>query len=178
MKDLLKSYKITRRQLKQFHSSEESAAIRSYWSASIRDVDYIIEWLESGRQPVGLRGMERRSKKQREILVDPIKMQSYVRPGNGGCRVHVSEEERSLIDQYLSVLLDRERECYLMVYGGGLTHAKTAELLKISRGNVSTLLTRAQQKIELFQTVAAILVMAVFFYACGAKATYLYEQKK
>ncbi|GED69406.1 hypothetical protein BRE01_31080 [Brevibacillus reuszeri] len=162
MKDLLKSYKATRRQLKQIHKTEESPAIRSYWSGSIRDVDFIIEWLESGRQPVSIRGMERRSKKQREILVDPFKMQSYVRPGTGGCRVHANEEDRNLIDLYLNVLSEREQECYLMVYGGGMTHAKAAELLEISRGNVSTLLSRAHQKIELLQALIAILVMAIF----------------
>lgn len=177
MKDLLKSYKVTRRQLKKFKQNEQSFTIRLYLSESIRDVEYIIDWIESGRQPVAARGMERRSKRQREVLVDPFKMQSYVRPGTGGCRVHVSEEEQSLIDQYLSVLSECERECFLMVYGGGLTHAKAAELLRMSRGNVSTLLSRAQQKIELFQMMTAILMMAVFFLCLWGKSHLLIRAK-
>ncbi|RAP28612.1 hypothetical protein C2W64_04668 [Brevibacillus laterosporus] len=200
MKKLITSYKGTKKQLKsmlaQVVSSDQGAssdhahhsnqeALRSSLAASIRDVEYAIEWLETRRQPDNQRGIERRSKEQREILLDPFKMQSYVTPGTGGCRVGVSDAEREMIDFYLQFVTEKERECYLMVHGGGFTHDKVAEMLFLSRGNVSTLLSRAQQKIEFAKNLTAILVMAVFFLRkgalnplianvclCGAEATY------
>ncbi|MDN9012572.1 sigma factor-like helix-turn-helix DNA-binding protein [Brevibacillus laterosporus] len=182
MKKLITSYKATKKQLKNMlaeienPNQEASAgvghgtdreALRSSLAASIRDVEYAIKWLETGRQPDNQRGIQRRSKEQREILLDPFKMQSYVSPGTGGCRVNVSDAERQLIDFYLQFVTEKERECYLMVHGSGFTHEKAAEMLFISRGNVSTLLARAQQKIEFAKNVTAVLAMAVFFLIVG-----------
>ncbi|MGG0796630.1 sigma factor-like helix-turn-helix DNA-binding protein [Brevibacillus laterosporus] len=191
IKKLITSYKATKKQLKNMlaeienPNQEASAggvhgtdreALRSSLAESIRDVEYAIKWLETGRQPDNQRGIQRRSKEQREILLDPFKMQSYVSPGTGGCRVGVSDAERQLIDFYLQFVTEKERECYLMVHGSGFTHEKAAEMLFISRGNVSTLLSRAQQKIEFAKNVTAILVMAVFFLLVGCVKTFCCER--
>lgn len=191
IKKLITSYKATKKQLKnmlaEIENSDQEAssggvhgtdqkALRSSLAESIRDVEYAIKWLETGRQPDNQRGIQRRSKEQREILLDPFKMQSYVSPGTGGCRVSVSDAERQLIDFYLQFVTEKERECYLMVHGSGFTHEKAAEMLFISRGNVSTLLSRAQQKIEFAKNVTAILVMAVFFLLIGCVKIHFYER--
>ncbi|AYB36946.1 sigma factor-like helix-turn-helix DNA-binding protein [Brevibacillus laterosporus] len=191
MKKLITSYKATKKQLKsmlaQVTNSDQRAsadcvhgtdqeALRSSLAASIRDVEYAILWLETGRQPDNQRGIERRSKEQREILLDPFKMQSYVTPGTGGCRVGVSDAERDLIDFYLQFVTEKERECYLMVHGSGFTHEKAAEMLFLSRGNISTLLSRAQQKIEFAKNLTAILAMAVFFLISRGAKTLNYER--
>ncbi|QOS97570.1 RNA polymerase subunit sigma-70 [Brevibacterium sp. JNUCC-42] len=168
MEDLLKSYKQTRKELnralKAMDKGIETSADREYLAACIRDVEYAIEWLETGREPSSVRGMERRSKEQRAILVDPFLMQSYVQHGSpGGCRVAVTEEQASMIDFYMSLLSNGEREAYLMIYGGKLTYEKASELMGLSKGNIQTLIQRAKQKIELFQSLMAITLM-VFFY--------------
>ncbi|CCF12936.1 sigma-70, region 4 family protein [Brevibacillus laterosporus GI-9] len=191
IKKLITSYKATKKQLKnmlaEIENSDQEAsaggvhgtdqkALRSSLAESIRDVEYAIKWLETGRQPDNQRGIQRRSKEQREILLDPFKMQSFVSPGTGGCRVGLSDAERQLIDFYLQFVTEKERECYLMVHGSGFTHEKASEMLFISRGNVSTLLSRAQQKIEFAKNVTAILVMAVFFLLIGCVKTYFCER--
>ncbi|WP_438770022.1 sigma factor-like helix-turn-helix DNA-binding protein [Brevibacillus sp. JB24b] len=177
MEDLLRSYKQTRkelnRSLKAMDKGNETTADREHLAACIRDVEYVIKWIETGWEPAAVRGIQRRSKDQREILVDPFLMQSYAKHSSpGGCRVSVTEEQASMIDMYLSLLSNGEREAYLMIYGGGLSYEKAAELMYLSKGNIQTLIQRAKRKIELFQSLMAISLMVIFYFVVRKPTIY------
>jgi RNA polymerase sigma-70 factor (ECF subfamily) len=113
----------------------------------ISDCNYTLEWLETGRRPGNRRGIERRAAYQRERPVDPIVLQTYIRPETRHTAT-VSEEDRQRIENILGRLTPRERECYVMVIGSGLSYAEAAELVGVAKGSVQSFVDSAKKKIQ------------------------------
>lgn len=112
----------------------------------ITTLNYVIRWIQEGGMPAPVREVNRRSKEQREKMwlcadVAVIKKAIWRQQQS-----HVSEEERELLADLLTLLSPVERDAFVMVRGHGLTYEETAEHLGLSRGNISTLLKRAEEK--------------------------------
>ncbi|MED2005479.1 sigma factor-like helix-turn-helix DNA-binding protein [Brevibacillus laterosporus] len=156
MQELLKEYKETRKKLKKAYADlratetvldDVTESERRYLSEMISDVEYVIEWLETGRRPESKRGIERRAAYQREKLVDPLRMQAFVYRGTAGSPCNLTEWEKEQLEDALCCLSPREKECYILTHGEGFSFEETARFLCISRSSVQTLVTRAQNKI-------------------------------
>ncbi|RAP29140.1 hypothetical protein C2W64_04087 [Brevibacillus laterosporus] len=156
MQELLKEYKETRKNLKKAYADlratetvldDVTETEKNYLSEMISDVEYVIEWLETGRRPKSKRGIERRAAYQREKLVDPIRMQAFVFRGTAGSPCNLTEWEKEQLEDALCCLSPREKECYILTHGEGFSFEETARFLCISRSSVQTLVTRAQNKI-------------------------------
>ncbi|RFB35711.1 sigma factor-like helix-turn-helix DNA-binding protein [Brevibacillus sp. VP] len=153
MQELLKEYKETRKSLKKAYADLRATETvlddpeRRYLSEMISDVEYVIEWLETGRRPESKRGIERRADYQREKSVDPIRMQAFVFRGTAGSPCNLTEWEKEQLEDALCCLSPREKECYILTHGEGFSFEETARFLCISRSSVQTLVTRAQNKI-------------------------------
>jgi positive control factor len=111
---------------------------RQLLSEMIGDVEYVIEWLETGRCPGNRRGIERRAAYQRERLMDTVRMQAFVARSTAGSPANLTEWERQQNEDALCVLSDRERECYVLTYGECFSHAEIANLLGITKISVDT----------------------------------------
>jgi positive control factor len=157
MQDLLKEYKETRRQLKRAYESRkegekvlDNQAIteRQLLSEMIGDVEYVIEWLETGRRPGNRRGIERQAAYQRERLMDPVRMQAFAARSTAGSPANLTEWQLHQIEDALCVLSERERECYVLAHGECFTHSQIADMLGITKSSVDTHIKRAQQKIS------------------------------
>lgn len=123
----------------------------SFLSAMISDREYDIEWMETGRRPGNKRGIERRAAYQRERPVDPLKLQAYVAKSCSGGAVQaerITDRERDRIEFALAQLTPRERECYEMIRGNGLSYAEAAEILEIERGSVQWFVESAEEKLK------------------------------
>lgn len=114
----------------------------------IGSLEYVIEWLEKGKNPNLSRGIERRSVYQRTVFMDPSIMERYMRPTNSRSASTLTEEQRDKLRDVLEILSPRERECYEMHFGDGLPHSKIAELLNIPRANVGEYVKRAHEKVS------------------------------
>ncbi|WP_199427077.1 sigma-70 family RNA polymerase sigma factor [Thermaerobacillus caldiproteolyticus] len=121
----------------------------------ISDLEYAIEWMETGRRPGNRRGIERRAAYQRERSFDPLLMQKYFRSSDPVYEWDDHEKEnvitswdRERIEDALSVLTYREREVYLMSRGYCLTYSEIANYLCISSSSVQTMIERAEKKIK------------------------------
>ncbi|XOS93833.1 sigma factor-like helix-turn-helix DNA-binding protein [Brevibacillus laterosporus] len=156
MQELLKEYRETRKKLKKAYADlratetvldDVAESERHYLSEMISDVEYVIEWLETGRRPESKRGIERRAAYQREKLVDPLRMQAFVFRGTAGSPCNLTEWEKEQLEDALCCLSPREKECYILTHGEGFSFEETARFLCISRSSVQTLVTRAQNKI-------------------------------
>lgn len=112
-------------------------------------VEYIIEWLETGTRPGNKRGIERRAAYQREKPVDPLIMQSYLSKTSSGSNIQVSDRDRDRIEFALEQLSPRERECYEMIRGNGLTYAEVSKLLDIERSSVQSYIDAADKKLRI-----------------------------
>ncbi|MDN4069247.1 sigma factor-like helix-turn-helix DNA-binding protein [Paenibacillus vini] len=148
MSDMLEGYVLTRRQLRALRTLNSDKAEREIIGAMISDCNYTIEWLRTGRRPGNRRGIERRAAYQRARAMDPIRLQSFFSNSTAGSPSNISDSERFQIEEALRTLTTLERECFEMAYGGCQSHAQIALMLGLSKGNVSTILGRANKKIE------------------------------
>ncbi|EJW14440.1 Fis family transcriptional regulator [Paenibacillus alvei] len=117
----------------------------------ISDSEFILEWLETGRRPGNKRGIERRAAYQREKPIDPVHLQAYIAKTSSGGAVQVdrlSERERERIEFALGELSLRERECYEMVIGGGLSYGETAEITGLSKSSIQWFVDEAKKKLH------------------------------
>ncbi|MGO4498831.1 sigma-70 family RNA polymerase sigma factor [Paenibacillus sp. 2RAB27] len=114
----------------------------------VADCEWTIEWLDSGRRPGNKRGIERRAAYQREKLMDPVRMQAYKSQSSAGSPANLSDWQRFQIEDALSRLSDRERECYVLAHGECFSFSEIAGMLGVSKGTVEVYVTRAQKKIS------------------------------
>ncbi|QOS77940.1 RNA polymerase subunit sigma-24 [Paenibacillus sp. JNUCC31] len=117
-------------------------------SKIISECEFVEEWLSTGRRPGNKRGVERLAAYQREVLVDPLKMQAYVSNSKAGSPSNLTDWQRFQISDALSRLSDRERECYVLAHGECYSHSAIADMLYISKDSVSEYIDRAQRKIS------------------------------
>jgi positive control factor len=147
VKDLLKQYREIRSQLMGYKINapdEEKELI----SGMISDLQYAIDWMNRGHQPDPRRGINRRSRGQRTIPVDPLKIQSYAQPAACGSPTTLSEYERYQIEDALSTLSERERECYIMKYGKCYSLGDIADIMNVKRGTIQGYLKKAEEKVK------------------------------
>ncbi|MBW7477254.1 sigma-70 family RNA polymerase sigma factor [Paenibacillus oenotherae] len=148
MEDMIDGYKDTRRILRALRTLVTNGAERQIVGDMIGDCDYSLQWMQTGRRPGNRRGIERRAAYQREKLMDPIRMQSFVQASSGGSPANLSEDQRSRIREVLSGLTERERDCYVMAHGECFSLAEIGRMIGISKGTVHTYVQRAQKKIS------------------------------
>ncbi|MCM3294263.1 Fis family transcriptional regulator [Paenibacillus sp. MER 180] len=117
----------------------------------ISGVEYSLEWLETGRRPGSKRGVERLAAYQREKPIDPVQLQAYIAKTSSGGAVQaerISDKERERIEFALGELSPRERECYEMVIGGGLSYGETAEITGLSKSSIQWFVDEAKKKLH------------------------------
>lgn len=153
MRDILEQYKKTRRHCRKMAEKSETTEDRTQWNAMGNHADFVIQWLETGRQPGSMRGIERRSVYDRTILVDPTDEKNQLLSYNpfddmpGEKTAEEKEKEGALVDAILSSLTDRERDIYEMRHVRRMKRREIAEELGVTLGTVSRHLTRAEEKI-------------------------------
>jgi len=135
---------------KAYDRAKESAneADKKVISGMVSDCEYVIEWLSTGRRPGNKPGIERRAAYQREKLMDPLMMQAYVQKGNAGSPSNLSDWERFQIEDALTGLSERERECFVMSRGECFSYNEIALMLDIKKSSVKEYVERAQHKIS------------------------------
>ncbi|WP_348623649.1 sigma factor-like helix-turn-helix DNA-binding protein [Paenibacillus peoriae] len=116
-------------------------------SGMISDCEYVEEWLNTGRRPGNKRGAERMAAYQRERPVDPLRMQAYVQRNHAGSPANLSEWQLFQIEDALSTLSPRERECYTMAHGQCFSRSQIANFLGITKDSVTEYVERAQKKV-------------------------------
>jgi positive control factor len=127
---------------------------KSLLNGMIRDLQYAIVWMETGRQPGNKRGVERLAAYQRERPFDPLLLQRFFRSQDDSYVWNetenesvISSAEQEMIEDALSVLTAKEKEVYLMSRGHCLSYSQIANYLCISSSSVQTMIERAEKKI-------------------------------
>lgn len=120
----------------------------SLYNRMLSDVQLAIDWLRLGHNPGPRRGIHRMSLDQLTIPVDPLRMQSYAQPEACGSPTTITDSERYQIDDALSTLSKREKQCYVLKYGMCYSMQQIAEELNISKGTVQEYVEKAEQKVK------------------------------
>lgn len=144
---MLPEYQISLKSVEQLYKSADEDD-KKVIAGMVSDCKYVIEWLSSGRRPGNKRGIERRAGYEREILLEPIRMQNFAGRFKAVPSEGISEDRRFQLEYVLGLLSRRERECYVLASGEGFSHVAIAGMLMISAGSVSEYIQRAQKKIS------------------------------
>jgi len=119
----------------------------------VRDLKMVIDWLAKRDEPKGKTDWSRESKWKRTIPVDPTTLKRMAEHGKVGkvTTLWDTYEEQDywesyLVDQFLAMLTDQQREVFEMKYLGCLTDRQIAEYLGTSRGNVRNILKAIDKK--------------------------------
>lgn len=145
--DLIPAYRATRKALNQLRTQAQEKADKELLGGMLSDVEYTLEWLETGRRPGQIRGVERRY----ERSWDPAWINEY-RSASGRYTIssgrELTDDEQQRIDDAMCMLTDREKECFIMHMVFGMTFAQIAVELHVGRSTVQTHIERARSKIE------------------------------
>jgi len=154
MFDLWIQYQQSKKTLDKLLPNVAEAGEREIVAGMVRDVEWVMQWISTGRQPGNRRGVERRSGVQRELLTDPFILQAVMEsPSYAGQRDAVlSKQQLDKLEAALSLLSARERECFELAHGRGFTLSQIAELLSVSKGTVSIYVRRANKKLAILRT--------------------------
>lgn len=134
-----------RKQLKGLGDTEQDQETKSILNKMVDSMSFVIEWIETGRQPDTYRGIDKRSVYQRRYLVDMNMFPTLeIEPDNR----ELTNEEKEIITDILCLLSVRERECFLLSGAYQRTQEEIGEELGISRNTVKTNIERARRKIN------------------------------
>lgn len=146
--DLLLQCKKGRRDLSARHRKSDSKEERSLLAEMIGDLEFVIEWLSTGRQPEARRGIDRRSVYQLTQVWDPEWFKEFVAPVAATSEYELTLSDEFSLDDAMTGLSERERQCFVLRVGFDYSPQQIAEELGITRRSVRTHLERAEQKIE------------------------------
>lgn len=115
------------------------------------DLEFIIEWLSTGRQPGTKNGVDHLAAYQKEKPFDPYLMQIYAQTKQDVYEWEDPEEEQDihkerLSNQILSVLSEKEKEIFILS-SNGLSQYEIADTLHIPRTTIMNCLKRSREKI-------------------------------
>lgn len=154
MRDILEQYKETRRHCRKMAGKVAGAEDRTQWNAMGNHAEYVIRWLEKGREPGAMRGVERRAAYQREIPVDPhlFPFDKYMDcwVDGGG----VVEKDFSMIIAARDLLTEKQWEAFEMYYAGMYSYGEIGDALGISKESAYYRVKGAKAKLEKYLTNA------------------------
>lgn len=143
------NYRRAKRQLEQLRDRlPEEHPDQKIIEGMISDCGYAAEWLTTSRRPGSKRGIERRATYQRDKLMDPIRMQAFVQRSTAGSPANLSDWQIFQIEEAMSALSERERECYVLHHGMCFSYQQIADMLLLKKGTVQSYIDSAQQKID------------------------------
>lgn len=150
--DLLCEYREGKKQLNRLKNSlnQKDPVIKEdikIINSMAEDMDFVIEWLETGRQPGLRRGVDKRKAYQIKYLenmdlIPDISEQLEPKP------LYLSESQKRVLLNIFSSFSTRERQCYILYAAQGLSMAEIAEELGIKKRTVQQYLERARKKIK------------------------------
>ncbi|KEO84769.1 sigma factor-like helix-turn-helix DNA-binding protein [Tumebacillus flagellatus] len=146
--DLLLQYKKTRRDLRAKHDRTESKEDQALLSQMIGDVEFVIEWLSTGRQPESRRGIDRRSVYELTKVWDPEWFKEFVAPVAATSEYELSLSDEFSLDDAMTGLSERERQCYVLHVGFDYSMLQVAQELNIKKASVQNHLKEAAKKIK------------------------------
>jgi RNA polymerase sigma factor (sigma-70 family) len=147
---LIPGYRNTRASLERSRNNTDNPSDKEKLGSMISDCTYALEWLETGRRPGSMRGIEHAYKTS---TWDPAWLDSYASP-NGWYTDRtqfsgeLSQADRFRIEDAMSTLSDRERQCFMMYHVDGMSEYEIAQELNVGRSTVQKFLERAKEKIE------------------------------
>lgn len=110
------------------------------------DLEYVIDWLENGREPGIRRAIDRRDSYKRMLLKDPRIIDTFSEQSAFEPAQEVSAYDKARIESALSALTAREKEIFILHKVEQFSYERIAAMLGIKKSTVQTNVKRAQLK--------------------------------
>lgn len=122
-------------------------------NSMIESMSFSMEWMETGKQPGTFRGIDEKAVYQRRSyenidLIPDIERELREANDINKKKLELTKEEKVILSDILSSFSLRERQCYILHEGQGMSWAEIAEELMISKSTVQTHITRARKKVH------------------------------
>jgi positive control factor len=152
VKKLLFEYKQTLKETRKLYQkykdeeelTEKGLIGKEIISSMISDLEYAIDWLETGRNPDARRGID----KQGVYSMNPLTLDQLEFEKSELVQRELTREEKELIEDALCRLSKREKDAFMLVKVEGVSFKDAAELMGIKKTTAQTHVERAEKKIE------------------------------
>lgn len=145
----IQSYERVKEALASIDAESLNKAELKHVHTMINHCDYVVRWLRTGQQPPRMRDVTRLSYVQRELPCEywRICQISELRPP-------ADHNDRSMdvvgerVNEALSILSPKQRECFEMSVGQGMSFSEIAELTGVKKGTVQSYIETARKKLQ------------------------------
>lgn len=151
--DLLLEYSKGREQLKmqaeQLGDSKTDNIDRTLLNSMNADMAFVVEWLETGRQPGTFRGADVRALYQIQYLEDMDLIPDIAEQlAEEREELHLEKYQKEVLIDLIQRLSERERQCFIRHVGQKKSMAEVGEELGISKSSVQEYLIRTREKVD------------------------------
>ncbi|WP_088005619.1 sigma-70 family RNA polymerase sigma factor [Indiicoccus explosivorum] len=113
-----------------------------------RDMEFVLGWLETGRQPGNYRGADKRGVYQKsygnlDFIPDIVEQLE-----DGPKLLYMTAEEKMIMQDIFKSLSHREKHCYILHVAKGISMGEIAKGLCVSKATVQTHIERAKKKVK------------------------------
>lgn len=150
---MIKGYREGRKhinlQVEQLGDSHADSIDRTLLNGMQSDMTFIIDWLETGRQPGTYRGVDIRNNYRIQYLED-MDLIPDIRDHISHEReeLQLEENQKEVLDELFKILSDRERQCFILHVGQRKSMNEVAKMLGISKSSVQEYITRTKEKVD------------------------------
>lgn len=119
-------------------------------NSMIESMAFSIDWMATGRQPGTYRGVEKRAIYQRQYLskMDVIPDITEQLEDINKKHLYLSREEKIILADIFATMSERERQCYVLHEGQGMSMGKIADSIGLKKRTVQQYIERARKKVE------------------------------
>lgn len=127
--------------------SEYDLLDKTQINSMINDMSFVIKWLETGKNPEEMRGVNIRNVYRLRYL-ENMDMLPDIQEEFKREQLVLSSEQKRIIMQIFATLSDRERDCFVLHTSQNMSMSEIADELNISKATVQVYIQRAKEKIE------------------------------
>lgn len=127
--------------------AEDLKAINSM----IDSMTFSIDWMETGRQPGTYRGMDKQKQYQRQFFESVETIPDIIEQLDidiNDRQLEIETEQKIMLTDLFVSMSHRERECFILHCGHGMSMGKIATRIGVSKATVQSYINRARKKVE------------------------------
>ena len=127
--------------------AEDLKAINSM----IDSMTFSLDWMESGRQPGTYRGMDKQRQYQRQFFESVETIPDIIEQLNidiNDRKLEIETEQKIMLTDLFVSMSHRERECFILHCGHGMSMGNIAQKIGVSKATVQSYINRARKKVE------------------------------
>lgn len=118
-------------------------------NSMIESMSFSIDWMATGRQPGTYRGAEKRAVYQKQYIESMDIIPDITEQLETDHKhLYLSKEEKIILADIFASMSHRERQCYVLHEGQGMSMAKIADEIGLKKRTVQQYIERAREKVK------------------------------